>query len=257
MRLALSLAATVATLAFTAPAMAQTPWTAEGQLTAGDSRDGEHRAYDMHQVWLAAGTRYRISVNSPEGGFDTMLQVLQPGTAEPVAQNDDAGGTLNSRVAFTPTRTGTYLIRVTSFSNDGRGAYTARVEAMPPLPPPSSAEPTRTERLTWRIWEGELSDGDGDNDGHHYDDYLVHMRAGQTRFITLDSLGEGDAAFDTLVQVLSADAREGEPVDSDDDGGAGLNSMLGFTPEADGDFVVRVTSFTEGAKGRYRLRISD
>jgi Bacterial pre-peptidase C-terminal domain len=258
MRFVLPLAASAAALAFAMPAAAQAPWSVEGSLANGDQRDADHHLYDTHQVFLNGGQRYRISVQSPEGGFDTLLRLFRPGANEPVATNDDAGGTLNSRIDFTPPQSGVYLIRVSSFAADGRGAYTARVETLAPLPPPITAAPTRSERLTWRIWEGALSDDDADADGHHYDDYLVHVRAGQTRFITLDALGEGDAAFDTMIQILRAEAREGgEVVDSDDDGGAGLNSMLGFTPEADGDYIVRVTSFTDGAKGRYRLRISD
>lgn len=255
-RFALSLTAATATalLALAAPAHAQVPWSVQGALTNSDDKDGDGHRYDTHQVLLTAGTRYSVSAETPEGGFDTMIQVLRPGTAEPVAQNDDAGGTLNSRVNFTPDRTGVYLIKVLAFSAEGRGPYTARVEALPPLPPPNTGDPDATERGTWRIWNGELTAADPDKDGRHYDDYLVHMRAGQTRIIAADAVG---SELDLMVQVFAAANREGDPVDSDDDSGPGFNALLGFRPDADGDFIVRVTSFGENGLGRYRLSISD
>jgi len=240
---------------FAAPAAAQAPWTAEGRLQNGDDRDGDHRLYDIHAVLLSGGTRYRVSVDSPEeGGFDTVLQLLRPGSTEPLAENDDAGGTLNSRLAFTPERSGEYLIRVHGFSTEGRGPYTVRVEPMPPLPPPISAAPDSTATTTWRVWEGALGADDPDSDGHRFDDYLVHLNAGQ-HLIALDATG--DAPFDTVLQLLRPSDREGSALDSDDDGGRNLNSLLIYEAEEAGDYIVRVTSFAENAAGPYRLRISD
>lgn len=253
-RFALSLTAATAALAIAAPAHSQVPWTVQGQLTNSDDKDGDGHRYDTYQVLLNAGTRYAVSAETPEGGFDTMVQVLRPGAAEPVAQNDDAGGTLNSRVNFTPDRTGVYLIKVLAFSADGRGPYSARVEALPPLPPPTSGDPDATEHVTWRVWNGELTATDPDKDGRHYHDYLVHMRAGQTRMIAADAVG-GD--LDLMIQVFAPGNREGDAADSDDDSGPGFNALLGFRAEAEGDYIVRVTSFGENGVGRYRLSISD
>jgi hypothetical protein len=241
--------------AFAAPAAAQAPWTAEGRLQNGDDQDGDHRLYDIHALLLGAGTRYRVSVESPqEGGFDTVLQLLRPGSTAPLAENDDAGGTLNSRLAFTPDRSGEYLIRVHSFNPEGRGPYTVRVEPLPPLPPPISAAPSATATTSWRIWDGALGADDPDNDGHHYDDYLVHLGAGQ-HLIGLDATGP--EPFDTLVQLFRPQTREGDPLDADDDGGRDLNSLLIFEASEAGDYIVRVTSFGDNAAGPYRLRISD
>ena len=183
-----------------------------------------------------------------------MLQLLRPGSTEPLAQNDDAGGTLNSRLAFTPDRSGEYLIRVHGFSPEARGPYTVRVEPMPPLPPPIVAAPSATATTTWRVWDGALGADDPDNDGHRFDDYLVHLSAGQ-HLIALDATG--DEPFDTLVQLLRPNDREGDPLDADDDGGRDLNSLLIFERREAGDYIVRVTSFGENAAGPYRLRISD
>jgi hypothetical protein len=255
MRRTIVAASLAAAALFAAPAAAQAPWTVEGRLQNGDDQDGDHRLYDIHYLLLTAGTRYRMTVESPtEGGFDTVMQLLRPGSTEPLAENDDAGGTLNSRLAFVPDRSGEYLIRVHGFSPEARGPYTVRVEPMPPLPPPLSVAPTATATTTWRVWDGALGADDPDNDGHRYDDYLVHLSAGQ-HMIALDATGV--EPFDTLVQLLRPSDREGDPIDSDDDGGRDLNSLLIFEAGEAGDYIVRVTSFGENAAGPYRLRISD
>ncbi len=77
------------------------------------------------------------------------------------------------------------------------------------------------------------------------------MRAGQTRLISVES-----AAFDPIVSILRPDGLEGEALDGDDDAGPGYNALVGFRPEADGDYVVRVSSYSPGGLGAYRLRIS-
>lgn len=242
-------------------------WSVQGRLEDGDSilpeadpidepdgteeagaDDPRHR-YDDHPIRLESGRRYRISAASDD--FDTMIRLYRAGEDEPIAENDDFEG-LNSRITYAPAESGDYVLRILSFSPAGRGAYTASAEPLPPLPPPVSGRPTSTSRLRWRIWQGELSDSDLERDGRYYDDYLVTMGAGQTRLISVES-----DAFDTMVWVLRASDREGEPLDLDDDAGPGVNALLGFQADEGGDYVVRVTSYEESGAGGYRLRISD
>ncbi len=226
------------------------PWSAEGMLEDSDPQEeGRHR-YDDHVVRLEAGQRYRISASSE--AFDTRISLKRSGAAEPVAENDDFGGELNSRITYTPAESGDHVLRVMAFAEEGRGAYTVRAEALPPLPAPSRARASDTARTRWQIWEGELTATDADREGMHFDDYLVSMTAGQTRLISLES-----DAFDAVIWVMRPDAREGDPIELDDDAGPGLNALLGFRAEADGDYIVRVTTFAGGGTGAYRLRISE
>jgi hypothetical protein len=246
--------ASLAVMALAAfPASAQTagqPWTVSGALEDSDAQGEEQRRQDDYPIRLEAGQRYRLSVNSE--AFDPVARLLRVGVAEPVAENDDFEG-LNSRINYAPTEGGDYVLRVTAFAAEGRGAYTASAEQLPPLPPPVS-QPTSTETVTgsWSVYEGELSENDADKDGRPYDDYLVRFAPGQTRTISLHAQG-----FDPVVQVLPAADREGEPVDQDDDAGAGFNSLLGFMPETPGDYIVRVISFEGAGRGRYRLHVSN
>jgi hypothetical protein len=252
----LSLAALAAALA--APALAQpaAPVHIAGELTSSDAQGEEQHRYDDIRVHLEAGQRYRLSVNSE--AFDPVAHLYRPGNVftdeSQVAMNDDGDG-LNSRISYTPTESGDYTLRVIGFAADARGAYTADVAIMPPLAPPIST-PGRQVAVngTWLLWEGELSDTDADADGRHYDDYLIHVDAHQIRYISLEGIG-----FDALVQIIRpADRGSDSPdvVDSDDDSGVGFNSLMAFSPDEGGDYIVRVTGFGENAKGSYRLWVS-
>ena len=237
-----------------APAAAQEPWAQAGALTDADSQTGdEHHRYDDHAIRLEAGRRYRLSVNSE--AFDPVARLYRAGEDEPVAENDDWGEGLNSRISYAPPASGDYVLRVAGFSADARGAYTAEVAPLPPLPAPISDPGTPTAVTgTWSLWQGRLAAGDPEQDGKHYHDYLIRVAAGQTRYITLDAQG-----FDGLIQVLRPADRDSEPlqtIDGDDDTGPGTNPLLGFQPDEAGDYIVRVTSFGEDATGAYRLWIS-
>lgn len=240
-------AAAVACLA--APAAAQQPWSGEGRLEDSDSQDANEHRYDDHVLRLEAGQRYRISAASED--FDTYIQLYRGDEDQPVAENDDFEG-LNSRISYTPQESGDYRLRVMAYSPEGRGAYTAAAEALPPLPAPLSGRPSSTRTTRWQIWEGELTTSDAERDGRYFDDYLLHARAGQTRLISVEAEG-----YDTMVWIMRAGEREGEPIDIDDDAGPGYNALIGFQPEEDGDYLVRVTSYGPNTTGSYRLRISD
>ena len=254
----LSLAALAAALAV--PAMAQTaqnvPMHVSGALTDDDAQSEEHHRYDDISIHLEAGQRYRLSVNSE--AFDPVAHLYRPGNVHTeetqVAMNDDSDG-LNSRISYTPAESGDYTLRVIGFAAEARGAYVAEASLLPPLPPPVTI-PGRQVAVngTWLLWEGDLSDSDPDAGGHHYDDYLVHLEAHQVRFVALEGMG-----FDAMVQILRPGDRGSDSpdiVDSDDDSGVGLNSLLAFAPEQSGDYIIRVTSFGENAKGTYRLWLS-
>lgn len=254
MRLALALRLGAAAAAsFAAPAAAQMPWSADGRLEESDPVANDYR-YDEHRVRLEAGQRYRIAAASDD--FDTLIRLYGPGGAgEPLAENDDSGGSLNSRINYTPRESGEYVLRVTSFSQEGRGAYTASAEVQPPLPPPDSSPGTAVAASgTWSLWQGSLGPADADREGYHYDDYLVRFDGGRPHIVSLEADG-----FDAVVQILplaGRDAESAEAVDGDDDAGTGLNAMLAFLPEQGGEYIVRVTSYEEGAAGSYRLWIS-
>src|SRR5205085_11235905 len=144
---------------------------------------------------------------------------------------------------------------VVPLANDGHGAYRASAEMAPPLPPPLTMF-QRMSALVFRVYEGALTnaDGEGGANGARVDDYLIHFDANQERLIMLDS---PEGGFDTVVQVLSAEQRDGEALAENDDSGGTLNSLLQFKAETAGDYIVRVTSYGGSGRGRYRLRVRE
>lgn len=91
---------------------------------AGDSH------YRDYRVQLNAGQDIALRMNSPD--FDTVIQVFAAGQegGQPLAMNDDFGGSLNSGLLFRAPRTGTYTIRATELSH-GDGGYTLRATVLP------------------------------------------------------------------------------------------------------------------------------
>lgn len=250
---ALLLAATAALAA--GAASAQGPnWTvdgraAEGELGATDPRTSEEESrHDDYRVELRGGERVRISLDSE--AFDPIVRVYRDGAMdEAIAENDDSGESLNSRLTFSPPADGTYVVRVLSFDPAGAGRYTLRGERLAPLPAPVTAH-SGTGTTRWRVFEGELSAGDPDNDGHRFDDYQLTLRAGEQILVRADS-----PSLDTMVQILPAADRGGSGIEADDDTGPGTNALLGFEAEQAGDYIVRVTSFAPEQAGAYTLRI--
>jgi hypothetical protein len=232
--------ASIAALALAAPALAQVPWSASGELTDSDSQGPEGRRYDGHRLTLEAGQRYRITVNAE--GFDPLAELHRPGTAEPVARDDDSGPGLNALIGFTPAQGGDYELRVTSFSAGGRGAYTASASISPPLPAPQRSS---------GAGEGRIDDNDATDEGEEqrYDEYAVRLEAGRRYRISVDS-----SDFDSVAR-LYAPAR-GEPVAQNDDSD-GLNPRISYAPRESGDYILRVVAFSAEGRGAYRYRVAE
>lgn len=232
------------------PPGAAPPWSVSGRIEDGDTDGGGNARYDEHVLRLEAGRRYVLTVESSD--FDAFASLYRAGEDEPVAENDDSGGSLNSRISYAPAESGDYVLRAAPLGGGGRGAYRAAATQAPPLPAPATRF-DRMEATIWRVYPGALTASDPESEsGARFDDYLIHFDAGQERLITLDADG-----FDTVVEVYRANDREGEALVGNDDGGNSLNSLLRFRAEEAGDYVVRVTGLGGGSAGSYRLRVSE
>lgn len=79
--------------------------------------------YDRFAIELTAGQTYTVSMSSTE--FDTYLE-LRIGwpSGSTVAINDDFGGSSDSRITFTPTMSGSYVIHAGTYRHNTTGTYT-------------------------------------------------------------------------------------------------------------------------------------
>lgn len=108
----------------------------DGTLTAQDGEEAGKR-FDDVPVTIPAGHRAFISLEST--AFDPMVKVYRADQrgGEPVASDDDSGGSLSAFLMYAPDEGGNFVVRVTSFSADGQGAYRLRVstQAIPRAQP--------------------------------------------------------------------------------------------------------------------------
>jgi hypothetical protein len=81
--------------------------------------------YDRFIFSATAGVAYTVSMAS--SSFDTYL-VLKSEGGSVVATNDDSDGS-NSRIAYTPTTSGTFIIEATSFTSGATGSYTVSLSS--------------------------------------------------------------------------------------------------------------------------------
>ncbi|MFO0969169.1 MAG: PPC domain-containing protein [Gemmataceae bacterium] len=96
------------------------------RLTAGDPRDRVRvdSHYKVFEVHLEEGRAYQIDLEGT--GIDPYLR-LETAAGSELAANDDFGGTLNSRIDFRPSVTGTYRIICTTY-RPATGDMTLRVQ---------------------------------------------------------------------------------------------------------------------------------
>lgn len=104
--------------------VANKPTEIQGKLKPDDP-PGPFRDYpsQFHTIELLTGKTYVIDMISAQ--FDSYL-VLQNANAVTLAQDDDSGGNLNSRIRFRPPANGSYRVVATTF-NGQVGAFTLRV----------------------------------------------------------------------------------------------------------------------------------
>jgi hypothetical protein len=102
-----------------------------GVLTPGDPRDKLRNGH-FHVVYvyrMKKGQTYTIDLRSARTGgafFDTYLRLESP-QGQPIAQDDDGGGELNSRITYRAPEDGSYRIIVTTFAPGAHGQYTLSV----------------------------------------------------------------------------------------------------------------------------------
>lgn len=222
-----------------------------GQITnSSPSNDGSR--YQVRTITLEAGKRYAISANS--GDFDTKIRLsFADDNDETLAEDDDGGDGTNSLLEFIPARTGTHRVRVTSF-NDNVGSYNLTVKTLPALPALLRPTPTKTSRIEFQHFAGELTARDAVVRGRRVDDYVFSFAAGKPVFIYMDRIGTD---IDPQLSVhLESDRNGNNVIASDDDGGHELNAFLNFIPETSGQYIVRASSVGDAdAVGKYELRV--
>jgi len=194
---------------------------------------------DVYSIQLKSGTEYIFDVTSDDGGLrEPWLGVSSPGSSW-LATGDNQGA--DTKMIFTPEATGLYYLSVLSSDSTETGAYSLTTDWVGNdlIEDDSSSE----ESLLPGNSISSHIDFTGDEDWIY-----VELTAG-TEY-TFHLLGVDSGAGSLADPALSLYDESGSFLIEDDDGGAGLGSKLGYTPNSThGYFLVAAGSGT----GTYTL----
>ncbi|HHH27347.1 MAG TPA: hypothetical protein ENK57_03215, partial [Polyangiaceae bacterium] len=214
-----------------------------GNLAANDARLPSGEYFDVYELQVSeAGEQVAIEMES--GPVDCFLRVDGPNGGH--WENDDAGGTLNSRVELTLAQVGTYRVITTSYRPGEMGPYELKVLTARAAPAPAPGQPAPTSELQ-RI-EGSLAEGDSQlRSGEFFDEHTFEWQAGERVHIEAQS-----TEFDTYLIVHPPN---GGPQQDNDDmtPGQSLNAGLDLQVSEAGTWRVVVTSYQPGETGAYTL----
>jgi len=187
---------------------------------------------DWFSVVLDAGVTYTFDMQGAATSMGTLsdpLLNLYNSSGSYLTFDDDGGTGTNASLTYTPSSFGAYYIAANGF-NDSSGSYSLQVQA---------------NTLPSGSFFYDSLDGASDTDT-----FQVSLVEGY--YYQVDIYGV-DSGYGTLVDpTVSVSNAEVGFYQSDDDGGIGLDSSLGFVAEYTGANVITVGSFY-GDEGSYAL----
>ena len=234
--------------------------------------DGVHETadVDLYSLDLAAGETVTIDIDAAAlaepSSLDSYLRLFDAVGSE-VAFNDDDGSSFDSQLTFTAESAGSYVVGVSGYANSvydplvagtgstagSTGAYTLRVdraETEPPVhddPEPGTNEPndagSTATALVLDLGRAEVDGtiGDGDHADSDVDLYSVSLTAGDVVSIDIDAQTRATpSTLDSLLRLFDA---TGVEVAFNDDDGSSFDSLLSYTVEASGSYLIGVSAY--------------
>ena len=213
---------------------------------------------DWFAVTLEAGQTYRIDLQGASSGVGTLLdpylQAIYDADGNPISgmTDDDSGAGLDSQLTFTVETSGTYYIAASAW-NSSTGTYNLSVTNVT-----GSAQDDfgASSGTAGTVTVGDSTTGNishaGDNDW-----FAVTLEAGKTYRIDLQgvSSGAGTLRDPSLQGIYDADGKLISGT-SNDDSGAGRDSQLTFTAQADGTYYVSAGAWSNFT-GTYKVSVTD
>lgn len=197
-----------------------------------------------------AGETITLDLRSSE--FDPFLTLYSVGsTVTRVAQDDNGGGGLNSRIIYRLPADGEYVARAERRLPGRSGSYTLSLSSRSGLLPASRGTGNRPLAAGSSV-AGELDDSDPKmHDSTPYELWTYVGRSGETIRITLRS-----DDFDAFVSIGTVTNGVFTAIESADDGAGGTHSRLEITLPFTGTYSIRANSLSpRHPNGDYVLRI--
>lgn len=212
-----------------------------GTLSAKDGTRSGDMYVDSYSFQGRAGEVVQLELMSED--FDCYL-FLYDGAGQLMAEDDDSGGSYDSRLTATLPSDGIYLVVASSYYAREEGTYRLRVERVDARARyPSLALPAAIDRR----FDGHTPRGDGNRPFHVY---AVDLEAGLNVVVEMTS-----NQLDTYLYLVDD---KGDEVASDDDSAGNLDARIDIAPPRSGRYFVVATTFGDMFTVRpmpYHLRI--
>ena len=219
-----------------------------GELTPNDAQRQSGKYEDVFIVEGRRGERIDLRLSSEQ--FDPFLVVTGPeGFA--LSNDDENGGSLDSRLVLELPADGAYRVAVTSFRSGESGAYRLQASQPPQGAALSVAERAQPIAIGANV-SGRLEPSDGRQGAQGYSDrYRFAARRGQRirAALTADKM-------DTVLRLRRPDGTEDLSDDTEVNGQTSTNSLIDTVLAEDGEYVLTVTSYQAGETGDYRLSLA-
>jgi len=200
-----------------------------------------------------SGETITIDLRSSEfDPFLTLYAIDGRGGVTRVAQDDNGGGGLNSRITYRISAAGEYVMRAERRYSGRSGSYTLVLRSSTLATRFGLRAEAGTTIAGNTAVSGELADADPKmHDGTPYDLWNYAGRAGETIRITLRS-----DDFDAFVSIGTVTNGVFSAIESADDGAGGTHSRLEITLPFTGQYAIRANSLSpRRPTGDYVLRI--
>ncbi|MCR4338689.1 MAG: hypothetical protein NUW01_02260 [Gemmatimonadaceae bacterium] len=229
---------------------------APGRTVAGTlSSTAQARVGVAEGVWRYVGhAGETITLDMRSSEFDPFLTLysIGPQAATRVAQDDNGGGGLNSRIVYRIPADGEYVARAERRQPGRSGSYTLSFNSSARASRFGLRSPSDRTIAPNSAVSSELDGSDPKmRDGTPYELWTYVGRSGETIRITLRS-----DDFDAFVSIGTITNGVFTAIESADDGAGGTHSRLDITLPFAGEYVVRANSLSpRRPTGDYILRI--
>lgn len=223
-----------------------------GSLAPGGSATGsieESGDRDIFAISLQAGQNYVFTLNraASAGLSDPVLRLLGS-SGSVIATNDDFGGSLNSRISYTASSSGTFYLDARGYGSN-TGSYTLASTGTPPAATDDYRDSvTDLSAPLGALVAGTASSGRIETSGDK-DLFSFTVAAGETYVFNLSNASGSGSLADPLLRLLDAN---GGQIAINDDFGGGRNSQITYTAAASGTVYLEAGGYQTGT-GAYTL----
>jgi len=226
--------------------------SASGIITGSIEVPGDN---DWFGADLIAGHTYRMALTGSYSGGGTLGDPFirgihdSSGTLLPGSTNDDGGGGLDSLLEFTAASTGRHFIAAGAFG-DSTGTYTLAFEDL------GAADDFADDRSTTGTVSVDGSVSGSVEESGDQDWFSISLESGRAYHFDLEgSPTDMGTLPDTFLNGIYDSSGALIAGTTNDDGGAGLNSLVDFTPTSAGTYFVSVGGYADN-QGTYTLSVS-